>query len=266
MFSTKCPSASDVLLISLLLLGFAACSDEPDAQVPDVPDVPDASTPDASAPDANAPDTNAGDADAPDADAPDTDAPDTNTPDTDAPDVEPDTEVEPDADTDADPDPSPACAFFSDDFSSGDTSHEQGGFRWNNRNFDVTSNFGHGDTQALRFTYGPDASGEDSSSELRFELGRQLDEFWLEHWIYYPTGEEAELGSARYVHRDDVSSDNNKYLRVWRVDYGGASPKVGASTRPTGQKTGGDPETHQGNSALHHEFVQDGGLMGGWGS
>lgn len=153
----------------------------------------------------------------------------------------------------------PDCVFFSDDFSSGDTTKTDNGFSWNNDNFPVSEEFGHGDAHALRFEFGPDASGEDSTSELRFELGRQVDEVWMEMWVYYPTGEEG-LGSARYEHRDDVSSDNNKFLRLWRDEYGGARPKVGASTRPTDAGSGG------GNSSMSNEYNPIGSSMGNFGS
>ena len=141
--------------------------------------------------------------------------------------------------------------FFADDFASGDTSRSEGGFSWSNTSFPVSSSFGHDDDRALRFSFGPDASGEDSSSELRFRLGRQLQELWIELYIYYPDG----IGSARYVHRDDVSSDNNKFIRLWHGDYN-SRPKVGASTRPAGD----------GDSHLHNELNPIGSSMGGHGS
>src|SRR5690606_13250250 len=153
----------------------------------------------------------------------------------------------------------PECVFFSDDFASGDTSKAENGFSWNNTSFPVSEGFGHGDDHALRFSFGPDASGDDSSSELRFELGRQTDELWIELWVYYPTGDEG-LGSARYEHRDDVSSDNNKFLRLWRGEYNGARPKVGASTLPTEEGSGG------GSSRLINEYNPIGSSMGNFGS
>lgn len=148
------------------------------------------------------------------------------------------------------------CEFFHDDFSSGDTSRSVNGFSWNNSSFAVSDAFGHGDQHALQFSFGPDASGEDSTSELRFTLGQQLDEIWLELYVYYPDGTEG-LGSARYVHRDDVSSDNNKFLRLWSDDYD-SRPKVGASTRPVD-----DPA---GDSWLINEYNPVGSSMGNFGS
>jgi hypothetical protein len=152
----------------------------------------------------------------------------------------------------------PDCAFFSDDFASGDTSKAENGFSWNDRSFPVSQGFGHGDDHALRFEFGPDPAGDDSSAELRFELGRQVEEVWIELWVYYPTGDEG-LGSARYEHRDDESSDNNKFLRLWRGEYD-ERPKVGASTLPTADGSGG------GNSRMINEYNPIGSSMGGFGS
>ena len=149
-----------------------------------------------------------------------------------------------------------ACVFFLDDFSTGDTSHSDNGFAWLNPNFAVSEGFGHGDSHALRFSFGPDASGEDSTSELRFELGREVDALWVSMAIYYPDGTE-DLGSAAYEHRDDVSSDNNKFIRLWSGDYN-SEPKVGASTRPS---------TADGvQSGLTNEFRPLGSGMGNYGS
>lgn len=163
------------------------------------------------------------------------------------------------ADSGTDSGVAPDCAFFSDDFSSGDTSRSENGFSWNDQSFPVSEGFGHGDDHALLFEFGPDASGDDSSAELRFELGRQVQELWIELWIYYPTGDEG-LGSARYEHRNDVSSDNNKFLRLWRDEYNGARPKVGASTLPTDEGSGG------GNSRMINEYNPIGSSMGNFSS
>ncbi|MFW6090069.1 MAG: hypothetical protein ACODAB_09970 [Gemmatimonadota bacterium] len=153
----------------------------------------------------------------------------------------------------------PVAPFFADDFATGDTSRSEGGFSWSRSSFPVSSSFGHGDDHALRFSFGPDASGEDSSAELRFRLGHELQELWIELHIYYPDGTEG-IGSARYVHRDDVSSDNNKFIRLWQGDYSGARPKLGASTRPSPEELG------DGDSHLHNELNPIGSSMGGHGS
>lgn len=150
----------------------------------------------------------------------------------------------------------PACDFFFDDFSTGDTSFSDNGFSWQNQDFAVTDGFGHGDDHALLFSFGPDAPGEDSTSELRFELGHEVQQLWIELWVYYPDGTEG-LGSARYEHRDDESSDNNKFLRLWSGDYN-SRPKVGASTLPMDEPAG--------DSRLINEYNPVGSGMGNFGS
>lgn len=89
-----------------------------------------------------------------------------------------------DADTTSDGVEPPACDFFFDDFSLGDTSFSDNGFTWQNQSFPVSEGFGHGDDHALLFSFGPDAPGEDSTSELRFQLGREVQQLWIELWIY----------------------------------------------------------------------------------
>lgn len=149
-----------------------------------------------------------------------------------------------------------ACDLFFDDFSLGDTSFSDNGFSWQNQSFPVSDGFGHGDDRALLFSFGPDAPGEDSTSELRFELGREVQQLWIELWVYYPDGTEG-LGSAAHEHRDDESSDNNKFLRLWSGDYN-SRPKVGASTLPMD-----DPA---GDSHLINEYNPVGSSMGNFGS
>lgn len=147
------------------------------------------------------------------------------------------------------PEPS-GLAFYYENFATGDLSGGEEGFAWKGYNgTQVVTNFGHGDTNSLRFKFGPDASGEDSSAEQRFDMGRSVKEFWVEYWIYFPDGSEAD-GGASYYHRNDEGADNNKILRVWNIDYG-LAPKVGASTHPQAD----------GNSYMINEYRQ-----GTWGS
>jgi hypothetical protein len=61
----------------------------------------------------------------------------------------------------------------------------------------------------IRFRYGPEASGSDSSAEQRFNMGQDLSELWLEYDIWIP---------ANFALRAD-SPANNKFLALWPTSY-----------------------------------------------
>jgi len=81
---------------------------------------------------------------------------------------------------------------------------------------------------AAQFLFKGGASGEDAMSELRFDLGQIYPELTISFDLYIPDN---------YVHRDDVSTDNNKFFRLWPNEYNDKE-KVGASLmyEPTGSK------------------------------
>jgi|GEM_PF-2823160 len=152
--------------------------------------------------------------------------------------------------------PNPVAPFFFDDFGSGDLSHAQGGAFWRSRVDDgsrravVTDVAMPGDSHSLRITYQGVAScltGWNNETDL--DLGRQVRELWIEHYIRYADGVSG--GGARYYHRwptvrnangtcssETNVSANNKAWRCWGGAYdtgttGARRIKVGAETRPT---------------------------------
>lgn len=113
--------------------------------------------------------------------------------------------------------PAGASPFFTDDFT-GTQFNNANGFTWSGTNNTAVVSFDGYD--AIRFRYGPDAPGEDTNSEQRFNLGRNITELWLEYYLHIP---------SNYVHRND-SPSNNKFFRVWGDDYASAN-KLGMSTQ-----------------------------------
>lgn len=117
------------------------------------------------------------------------------------------------------PPPPPGDPFFTDTFAGGVRTNSNG-FTWSTntpRVAVVLAPDSSGD-YALRFRYGPDATGADSSAEQRFALGRDLTQLWIEWSVWVP---------SNYAHRSE-SPGNNKFLRIWGNNYG-AGNKVGCS-------------------------------------
>jgi hypothetical protein len=98
--------------------------------------------------------------------------------------------------------------FFSDDFA-GPTRNNANGFTWNSTGARVAPVVFDG-YDCLRFRYGPDASGADSSAEQRYNLGRNCTQLWIEYQLHVP---------GNFTHRNDIDSDNNKFHMVWRDTY-----------------------------------------------
>lgn len=72
---------------------------------------------------------------------------------------------------------------------------------------------------ALRFTFSPNLDGDNHYwCEQRYDLGRNLQEFWLELDLYIPDGTEAD-GSARYEHTSTGANNNRKFLSIFANDY-----------------------------------------------
>lgn len=97
--------------------------------------------------------------------------------------------------------------FFADDFA-GLQKNPAGGFTWSTTGARVTVASFDG-YNCLRFRYGPDAAGADSSAEQGFRLGQQLQELWLEYWLHIP---------ANFALRADFPA-NNKFLSLWPDNY-----------------------------------------------
>ena len=101
-------------------------------------------------------------------------------------------------------DPPSGDPFFEDDFA-GTQKNNANGFTWSGGP-SVVSFDGF---NAIRFRYGPDAVGEDSSAEQRFNLGRDCSHLWLEYDLYVP---------SNFTHRNE-SPNNNKFAMFWRTTY-----------------------------------------------
>jgi hypothetical protein len=97
--------------------------------------------------------------------------------------------------------------FFSDDFA-GTARNNANGFTWDTSDVDVQPVTFDG-YNCLRFRYGPNAIGEDSSAEQGFNLGRDLTELWIEYDLHIP---------ANFVLRNEPQA-NNKFLALWGADY-----------------------------------------------
>lgn len=111
-----------------------------------------------------------------------------------------------------------AAVDFEDDFESGDLSTIMNGFEWE-RDVRVAvvsdgpkHHSGSGSGHSLRFTFVAGAPSDDAWSELRFQLGDNMTDVYMEFYIYYPDGEDG--FGARYQHRN-YHGDNNKFLRLW---------------------------------------------------
>lgn len=76
---------------------------------------------------------------------------------------------------------------------------------------------------SARFAFQAAAPGDDSFSELRFDLGGEYRELTIEFDLFVP---------SNYRHRPD-SPDNNKFFRLWLHDYDDVE-KIGASLRSQG--------------------------------
>ena len=64
-------------------------------------------------------------------------------------------------------------------------------------------------SHSLCFLYHGKPSGQDSTAEQKFELGRPVTEVWVKYFIRFP---------RNYFHRAD-SPSNNKFFYFWSKDY-----------------------------------------------
>lgn len=101
----------------------------------------------------------------------------------------------------------------------------ENGFLWSDASYVSGSdlNASSGD-RAARFMF---KAGDESTAELRFDLGGDYREVSIEFRLYMPNGEEA-YGGAAYRHRN---LKNNKFFRLWpgsEADYD-SGEKLGAS-------------------------------------
>lgn len=111
--------------------------------------------------------------------------------------------------------PSSSGVLFADNFDSGARSSGNG-FTWGNTDADVTvsSDQAYSGRYSLRFRFGPDADGDDSSAEQRFAITPNAAtaprEVWVEYMIRVPDN---------YTHRNSSGPDNNKLAAFWAENY-----------------------------------------------
>jgi hypothetical protein len=109
-------------------------------------------------------------------------------------------------------DPPDGDPFFSDDFT-GTQRNNDNGFTWGSGGSRVTvASFDGFD--CLRFRYGADADGADSSAQQSFNMGRDCAAVWIDYDLYVP---------ANFAHRSQSGATNNKFLMIWNTTYGSGS-------------------------------------------
>ncbi len=109
------------------------------------------------------------------------------------------------------PPPAPTGLFFQDGFESGART-DANGFTWKDATFvTVSRENAYTGSFALRFEYGPNAPGADGWSEQRFDMGQYLSDVTMEYMLFIP---------ANFRHRLDDGATNNKFLMLWRDNYG----------------------------------------------
>ena len=133
-----------------------------------------------------------------------------------------------------------AGALFYDNFESGNFSHKESEFGWNGTNagsgdaLSVSTDIAHSGTHSVKFTFGGGPAGADAWSELRYILGKNMTEVYVQWYQYFPNGTEG-LG-PRWYHRSDGPS-NNKLFKLWADNYSGYTVMTGISSEPL---AGGD--------------------------
>ncbi|APR76855.1 Hypothetical protein A7982_02202 [Minicystis rosea] len=111
--------------------------------------------------------------------------------------------------------------IFFDDFEGGDLNHSTNGFAWADTAYaHVTTNHPKDGTHALEFDYG---SGDESWSEVRFDIGQNLTEVWIGYDIFIP---------SNYFHRDTNPTSGNEWgggekeFVLYADDYSEANPTL----------------------------------------
>ena len=117
--------------------------------------------------------------------------------------------------------------FFQDNFDKG-TRTNANGFVWRDATAVIVSDSNKfSGTHSLRFNFGARPVGKDSWAEQRFNMGRYLNEVWIEYMLFVP---------ENFKHRNDPSSDNNKFIMLWRDKYSdavGGTQQLGMEYDPT---------------------------------
>lgn len=132
--------------------------------------------------------------------------------------------------------------YFEEDWSSGNFSKTQNGFKWGGRSggsgdaapIVTTTNPFPGKGYSAQFQFGGSSDlSDDAWSELRMVFGAPLTEYYLRIWLYFPADGDTALGTAGYYHRDPGGSTNNKFWTSWSGSYSDAYTNSGWETRLT---------------------------------
>lgn len=111
--------------------------------------------------------------------------------------------------------------FFQDNFDNGKTTNANG-FVWASTggNVTVSPQEKFSGTHALRFRFPAKPNCEDAMAEQRFNMGRYVNEVWIEYMLYIP---------PNFKHRDQSAKNkicvpakavgNNKFIMLWRDKY-----------------------------------------------
>lgn len=114
--------------------------------------------------------------------------------------------------------PLAAVEIAHDDFESGTLSPSLWG---DATQVSVSTVRAHQGSRSVKFHFVGDSDlTADAWAELRFDLGAVYPELWVRYQLYIPNN---------YTHRDAISSDNNKFIRLWGMTYNDYE-KVGACT------------------------------------
>ncbi len=154
--------------------------------------------------------------------------------------------------------PARSGELFRDDFESGSSLSTPlaSGFGWHGTNAGAgdavggSTDIAHSGTHSVKFTFAGGPAGDDAWSELRYVLGQNMNEIYIQWYQYFPNGTEG-LG-PKWSHRPAGASNNNKFLRLWSGDYTQFNVKTGLSFWVIG---GGDSKLgpdggHNGNLLL----------------
>ncbi len=164
---------------------------------------------------------------------------------------------------------------FQDGFESGALAAAQNGYRWRGPSANagsqvsVSRDIARSGSSSLKFLNGASSRCTHSWAEQRFEFGQNLKEVWLEYYIYFPSGKEA--FANKFQHRTPTkknsngscsstpnTSDNNKFLRLWDLDYNKFHVKAGFEYRATQSGPAGD-------SRLYGMYGSDTKSISNWG-
>lgn len=160
---------------------------------------------------------------------------------------------------------SPLPTIFQDDFSSGDLSHVDSttGVKWASATNTAvsTQNPAPGKSHSLMFTWAGNPSPGQSIAEQRFDLVNPYTELQFDYDIYFCDGTEG-FGSAAYTVRNNGTSTNNKFLRLWRGNRSDGNDGYGDFYT----KFGGSLDRSTSPARYYNEYGKDSGGVGEWGA